>query len=160
MFFNCFPVEVWMTTTAWWLCVTAPARASFREGSWSRATCPCPPWMTSEAALESETLTALRISPTPPLVSGMIPLFGINDHFKSHTCCFTLTTRRALQPTGMHSKGTRNPTENWTTRSTTFTTSSTPCSTEPALCPTPQPTTPSFWSESALKVQCVEFSDI
>lgn len=67
---------VWMTIIAWLLFVMAPMRASFREGSCREGTCLCPPWMTSAAALESETLTALHTSPTPPLVSGTTVLYS------------------------------------------------------------------------------------
>lgn len=45
-------------------------RASSRGASWRPRTSLCPTWVMSEAALESETLTAPHISPTPPLVSG------------------------------------------------------------------------------------------
>lgn len=144
-----FPLPVWMNTIAWWLFATAPLRVWFRGVWWQEATCLCPPCLTFEAALESGTSTALPTSPTLPSASGKTLVWiNISELIPALSEEIFFIKLCALSPTETLLKGTKNQTESWMNRSTTSTILCTLCSTEPALCPTLQPTTPSFWSDS------------
>lgn len=75
---NLFPVST--TTIVSWPFVMEPVKVSYREGWSGKATGLCLQWLTSEAVLEFGTLTALPISPTPPLALGKSGVFTIvND---------------------------------------------------------------------------------